>query len=396
MVTLVREIDRRNVSMSKSSIVALVRCQDYEPGQVGTAVHKGLELIGGVAQFASTGEKILLKPNILEGQAPEAHISPHPQVFRAVAEEFQSTGAQLSFGDSPGVGNPQANATRSGHMQVAEELGVQWADFSNARVVPFPQGSLINQFEIAEGVMDSDGLVSISKMKTHALTRITGAIKNQFGCIPGPRKAEFHSVLPNIELFSRMLVDLNMLLKPRLYIMDGIMAMEGNGPRNGNPRPMHVLLFSTDPVALDTTVCKLIDLDPQLVEPLVAGDQLGLGSMHNITYVGDELESFIQTDFNANRSSFPTTTGITILSTSLMRRFTSPRPVIDPIKCIRCGQCVNICPVNPKALAWRSNERIDTPFYDYTKCIRCYCCQETCPAQAISVKIPLLGKLIRR
>jgi MinD superfamily P-loop ATPase len=132
------------------------------------------------------------------------------------------------------------------------------------------------------------------------------------------------------------------------------------------------------------------------VEPLVIGDQLGLGSMQDITYAGDALENFVQADFRVNRSSASTTTGISILSTSLMRRFTSPRPVIDPIKCIRCGQCVNICPVNPKALAWHSNERIDTPFYDYAKCIRCYCCQETCPAQAISVKIPLLGKLIRR
>ena len=382
--------------MSKFPVVALVHCQNYDPEQVDAAVLKGLELIGGAARFAAASEKILLKPNILEGQGPDACISPHPQVFKAVACELLKTGAMLSFGDSPGVGNPQANARRSGHMQVAEELGIEWADFSNARVVPFPQGNLINQFEIAEGVMDSDGLISISKLKTHALTRVTGAIKNQFGCIPGPRKAEFHSVLPNIELFSRMLVDLNLLLKPRLYIMDGIMAMEGNGPRNGNPRPMHVLLFSTDPVALDATVCKLINLDPELVEPLVIGEQLGLGSMQDITYVGDPLESFIQLDFDANRSPNATTTGISILGTSLMRRFTSPRPVIDPIKCTRCGQCVNICPVNPKALAWHSNDRIDIPVYDYAHCIRCYCCQETCPSKAISVKIPFLGRLIRR
>ena len=64
--------------------------------------------------------------------------------------------------------------------------------------------------------------------------------------------------------------------------------------------------------------------------------------------------------------------------------------------CIRCGQCVKICPAKPKALSWRSNERIDIPVYDYSLCIRCYCCQETCPSRAISVEIPLLGKLVRR
>jgi uncharacterized protein (DUF362 family)/NAD-dependent dihydropyrimidine dehydrogenase PreA subunit len=379
-----------------TSTVALVRCQDYIPEQVDTAVQKGLELLGGAGRFAAAGEKILLKPNILEGADASNCISPHPIVFASIAREFQKTGAKLRFGDSPGVGSPEGAVRRSGHLAVAQELGIELADFNTAREVPFPEGHLINKFEIAEGVMSSDGLVSISKLKTHALTRITGAIKNQFGCIPGARKAEFHSVMPNASLFSQMLADLNLLLKPRLFIMDGIIAMEGNGPRNGTPRPMHVLLFSTDPVALDATVCRLIDLDPSLVEPLVHGEAFGLGTTQNIEYIGDPLESFIQADFKANRSHLPTTTDHSILSTSLMRRFTSPRPVIDPTLCIRCGQCVNICPAKPKALSWRSNERIDTPVYDYAKCIRCYCCQETCPEKAISVEIPWLGRLVRR
>ena len=382
--------------MAKNPIVALVRCQDYQDDSVAEAIQRGLDLIGGAGKYASAGEKILLKPNILVGDAPEKSIGPHPLVFKAIAEEFLKTGAELTFGDSPGVGSPQANARRAGHMAIAEELGIPFADFTNAQEVPFPEGHLLKQFEIAEGVLAADGLVSISKLKTHALTRITGAIKNQFGCIPGPRKAEYHSVLPEVDIFSQMLVDLNLLLKPRLYIMDGIIGMEGNGPRNGDPRPMNVLLFSTDPVALDATVCRMIDLDTSLVAPLVYGESFGLGRLQDIHYIGDELESFIQPDFNVNRSLQSTTTATSFLTTSFMRRFTSPRPVIDPIKCTRCGQCVNICPAKPKALTWRSNERIDTPVYDYAKCIRCYCCQETCPSEAISVKVPLLGKIIRR
>jgi uncharacterized protein (DUF362 family)/NAD-dependent dihydropyrimidine dehydrogenase PreA subunit len=382
--------------MPKDSVVALVRCQDYQPEHLADAVRQGLDLVGGAGRFASAGEKILLKPNILFGEDPVKCIGPHPQVFAAIAREFLNTGAVLSFGDSSGVGMPRFNAKRAGFLDVADELGISLADFSKARVVPFPQGNLIKQFAIAEGVLASDGLVSICKFKTHELTRITGAIKNQFGCIPGARKAEFHSALPNAAAFSRMLVDLNLLLKPRLYIMDGILAMEGNGPRNGDPIAMNVLLFSTDPVALDTTACRMIALDPELVEPLVQGEACGLGTTRNITCVGDPLESFINPDFKANRSTIPTTTDSSFLATSFLRRFSSPRPVIDPLLCTRCGQCVKICPAKPKALAWSGNERIDTPFYDYSRCIRCYCCQETCPSRAISVKIPLLGRIIRR
>jgi uncharacterized protein (DUF362 family)/NAD-dependent dihydropyrimidine dehydrogenase PreA subunit len=379
----------------KESLVALVRCESYDAGSVQAAVAHGIDLLGGAAQFAAPGERILLKPNILSGEPPEKCIGPHPLVFRAVAQAFQASGARLSYGDSPGFGNPKANAQKAGYTQHADELGVDWADFSAAREVAFPQGHVIKKFSIAAGVAESDGLVSISKLKTHALTRITGAIKNQFGCIPGARKAEFHSVMPTGALFSQMLVDLNLCLRARLYIMDGIMAMEGNGPRNGTPRAMHVLLFSEDPVALDATVCRMINLNSALVEPLVYGEQFGLGTMSNIHYVGDDLEGFFTPDFDVNRSPQKTTTGTSFLSTSFMRRFTAPRPTIIPDKCTRCGRCVQVCPVKPKALSWSAAGKQAPPVYDYAKCIRCYCCQELCPFDAIEVKVPPLGRLIR-
>lgn len=99
-------------------------------------------------------------------------------------------------------------------------------------------------------------------MKTHEFQRVTGAVKNQFGCIPGKLKGEFHVKVPGPYEFAKMLVDLNLYINPRLYIMDGIFAMEGNGPRGGSPRKMDVLLFSRDPIALDATVCRLMNLDP--------------------------------------------------------------------------------------------------------------------------------------
>jgi uncharacterized protein (DUF362 family)/NAD-dependent dihydropyrimidine dehydrogenase PreA subunit len=379
----------------KRSIVALVRCESYNPKEVQSALNRGLELLEGVGVFAKSGEKLLLKPNILSGESPEKNISPHPEVFRAVAKAFIRMGAELSYGDSPGFGNPKSNAQRGGFGSVADEEGIAWADFTNSRMMQFPYGNVIKKFSIAEGVAASDGLISISKLKTHALTRITGAIKNQFGCIPGARKAEFHSVMPTVSLFSQMLVDLNLLLKPRLFIMDGIIAMEGNGPRNGKGRKMNLLLLSTDPVALDTSVCQLVDLDPDLVETIVYGEKFGLGTMTNIDRVGDPIEDFTVPDFKVNRSPQKTTTDTSFLSTSFLRRFSAPRPTIDSEVCTKCGRCVDVCPAQPKALSWRSTGKTMPPVYDYSKCIRCYCCQELCPFNAIYVKVPLLGKFIR-
>lgn len=375
------------------SVVALVRCSSYDQDAVHSAVQKGIDLLGGVRTFAQPGERIVLKPNLLLGRPPERCVTTHPSVFRAVALAFQAGGVHLTYGDSPGFGRPQAAAQRSGLCDVAQELGIEWADFSHGQSVSFPDGALIKQFTLAQGVLDADGLVSIPKMKTHGLTRITGAIKNQFGCIPGPLKAEFHGRLPMATRFSQMLIDLNRLLQPRLYVMDGIVAMEGNGPQSGTPRPMNVLLLSTDPVALDATVCRLIDLDPDRVPTIPYGNELGLGTSRNVEIVGEPLSRLIQPGFVVNRSPVPTTE-MPGRASRWARRWVIPKPYLRTDRCTRCGTCVQICPATPKAIAFHGGNRANPPVYDYTHCIRCYCCQEMCPEGAIQISTPWLGRLI--
>ena len=77
-----------------------------------------------------------------------------------------------------------------------------------------------------------------------------------------------------------------------------------------------------------------------------------------------------------------------------MRRHVVPRPVIRKDRCTRCGTCVKMCPVTPKAVDFRKPDPGEPPEYDYGLCIRCYCCQEVCPDNAIEVETPLLGRLI--
>lgn len=385
------QIDERN-SVSAST-VAILRCASYDRLEVQMAVNRGLDLLGGAASFVQPGEHLLLKPNLLVGREPDRAVTTHPSVFRAVATAFKATGAELSYGDSPGFGKPETAAQRAGLLQVSKELGVEFADFVHAETVFFPGGRQNKQFTIARGVLSADGIVSLPKLKSHGLTRMTGAIKNQFGCIPGPLKAEFHARLPMAELFAQMLVDLNRFLKPRLFIMDGVVAMEGNGPQNGTPRPMNVLLLSRDPVALDVTVCRLIDLDPALVLPIKVGVEFGLGTSTAIEHVGDPIDSFVNPKFVVNRSPLPTTEQPGRPS-RMARRFVVPKPFIRAAKCTKCGTCVSVCPVDPKAIGFRGVGRAEPPVHDYQRCIRCYCCQELCPEGAIEVSTPLLGRLI--
>ena len=185
-----------------------------------------------------------------------------PCRFRAAAEIFREAGAELSYGDSPAFQTPETVARVSGIASVAGELNIPLADFKNGRDVFFDKAVQNKKLFIANRVLDCDGVISLPKLKTHGFQKMTCCIKNQFGYVPALLKGEYHVKTPDPAAFARMLVDLNMFVKPRLFIMDGIIAMEGNGPRGGTPKKMNVLLLSADPVALDATVCTMIGLDP--------------------------------------------------------------------------------------------------------------------------------------
>lgn len=383
------------MSLSSNSRVVLVRCRSYDPAELDAAVKKGLDLLGGARNFFNDGETLLLKPNILIGDLPEKNTATHPAVLYAVGKAFQYAGAKLTYGDSPAFGPPSVSASMSGLASAAESLAIPLADFVHGETVAFPQGMLMKQFLLAKGVVAADGIVDLPKFKTHALMRMTGAVKNLFGCIPGMVKSELHSTLKNKEQFGMMLYDLSRLIKPRLCVMDAVIGMEGNGPRNGSSRQIGLLLFSDDATAMDIVMARLMALDPALVPTLAAAEQQTPGVFDAIELLGDPLQDFVMPDYQVDRMPSSTTELKNGLLNKVLNQWSSPRPVIDEKKCTICGTCVSICPVTPKALSFTDNGSKAPPVYDYDLCIRCYCCQETCPSEAITVKTPLLGKVLR-
>ena len=376
--------------------VALVRCDTYDDDKVYKAVQTGLDLLGGISQFAKPGERIVMKPNVLLGTNPEKCVTTHPAVLKAVGRVLKEAGASVYYGDSPTFGKCEANLRKAGLKQVGDELGFSLADFDSGRTVSHKESLLVKSFVIANGVLDSDGLVNLPKLKTHPLVRFTGAVKNQFGCIPGLLKSQYHVKLPDPYDFATMLVDLNTLVKPRLCVMDGIMAMEGNGPRSGKPKKMNVLLFSSDPIAIDATACRIIDLDPEVVPTSRPGEKAGLGTYHgeNIQIVGEAIESFLDRSFEVIRT-LPMPCTSSRLRTMVKNRICE-RPAIDKAKCTICGVCVRMCPVEPKAVDWHTGNKSNPPTYKYDRCIRCFCCQENCPEGAVFVESPLLGRVFSR
>ncbi len=376
--------------------VAVIRCDSYDGQQALESVKKGIDLLGGIASFVKPGEKLVLKPNILVGVEAEKCVTTHPAVFGAVGKLCQAAGAKVYYGDSPSFGKAESNLRRAGLKQVGDELGFMLADFDAGREVSHKDALLVKKMVLANGVLESDGLISLPKLKTHGLVRFTGAVKNQFGCVPGLLKGQYHLKLPDPYDFAAMLVDINTYIKPRLYVMDGITAMEGNGPRSGKPKQLNVLLFSTDPIAIDAVACRIINVNPEIVPTAKLGEKAKLGTYHaeNIEIVGDSLEGLIDKKFKVNRTAPVTNKGNRVMS--FIKNKITPRPVIDKTKCTQCGTCVRMCPVEPKAVNWVNNDKTKPPKHYYDLCIRCYCCQETCQEGAIDIERPLLGRIFFR
>ena len=374
------------------AVVALVSVESYEQNAVDEAVRMGIDLLGGWERFVRKEEKILLKPNLLSGALPQKAITTHPAVFASIAKQLKEADfGNLSYGDSPGnpVTAPEKAAEICGIAEKAKETGVRKADFSAGSVVRFPEGIHARSFHLCNGVQEADAVINICKMKTHALERITGAVKNLYGCVCGVSKAAGHAQHPSSEAFADMLADLNRLIHPRLHIMDGIMAMEGNGPTSGTPTAMNVLLFSEDPVALDTVFCALIHLNPATVPTCVSGQNAGLGTMKDpeirILTPGGEMscreaaERYGNPAFDVHRDRLSRSFFMKLMP---LLPFLQYRPKVDRSRCIACGLCEKACPVPEKAVRSGNGKKAR---YDYRKCIRCYCCQEMCPAKAITV-----------
>ena len=380
----------------KQATVAAVPCDSYEPETVYEAVRTGIQALGGLGVFLKPEERVLVKPNLLKPADEESAVTTHPEVLRAVFRLLEEYGcSSVRFGDSPGMDSGTHALERIGFRADEPVFGAQLTPMSEEVRVDFPEGMTEKEFWFAREVTETDAIINVCKMKTHALMKITGAVKNLFGLLCGTRKAREHMRFPNDGLFARMLVDIHRCVKPRLHIMDAIVAMEGNGPGAGTPRHMGLLLFSADPVALDAVFCSLIHLDPESVETNVQGEEMGLGTWHSdqielkLVRPGEDsgsaaisFEDFVKTYGAADFDVIREPKGMLARSLSVLSMF-SRRPVINAKRCVHCGICVAHCPVPGKALSFRDGKD-QPPVYDRKKCIRCYCCQEMCPQKAIT------------
>jgi len=380
--------------------VALLRCEEYDADVIEKKLREGFELLGGDAylrKLIPEGSRVFLKPNMLAVEEPESPVVTNHKVFEAVIRIIKDYSCDITFGDSPGFGDPRKAAERSGLMKVAEKYGVKFDDFSETVHVMLEDSLLCKSWTVAKGPYEADVLITLPKLKTHAMAFFTGAIKNQFGCIPGTMKATWHTRMPEANNFCKMLLDLNTVVKTRFAILDGIVAMEGNGPKSGSPKKMDTIIMGESMSAVDSVAVRLIGYDNPLDIPaLKDAYESSWGSVlpEDIEVLGEELESMKCRDFELCR------TGgefywINPAVTKFLTNMIAPNPSLIKDKCIGCGRCGEVCPEKPRVIRMTESKGKKYPVWDMSECIRCFCCQELCPVGAIETKYTRLSKLLR-
>jgi len=369
-----------------NSCVSVIKCRDYQPSLVLEATRKAIDLIGGISGFIRPKSRVLVKPNLLLAKEPESGIDTHPEVVRAVVKILKEINCTLYLGDSPSVfGNQIENVDevyrRSGVKKICEEEGIELVKFDKKR--------WRGKFPLTAWLDNCDYVVSIPKFKTHDLTILTGAIKNLFGLVSGTYKTELHKNYFERNDFAKILVDIYQEAKPALTVVDGIIAMEGDGPATGGKlRHLGLLLAGSDCVALDAIMALIMGLEPFdiLSTKEASARGLGVAQVKSISILGEKLEDLMGGPFILPSTSMKKNLPRPIME--IAKKLIKYYPYVKQDKCIQCMACIKACP--NKIISLKKNRIV----IDYRKCISCFCCQEVCPEAAIKVKKSILAKII--
>jgi len=282
-----------------TATVALTRCRNYDPGAVDEAVARQFDLLGGLDRFVKPGDRVLLKPNFI---APRSHhqgpTQTHPEVILAVARLLKDFGTRPFVADSPAWGNAAACARALGLTEPLAKLGVPIRELDEPRTCRLGPGK--PRVKLSAFALEADVVINLPKFKAHQQLVMTFAVKNLFGTVCGKRKAMWHFKKgDDVTEFCTLLIDIYRHVGPALTMIDGIVAMEGQGPIRGPNKPLGWLIAGADAIACESVCCQLIDVAPEQIPIIRTAREIGFGcaDLERIEIVGDTLPNPPCTDF---------------------------------------------------------------------------------------------------
>jgi uncharacterized protein (DUF362 family) len=283
---------RRNAPGGPSPVVVL-KASSYS-NDLAQRILQGVRACG----LNVRGQKVLLKPNLVEFD-PNTCINTDVSVVAAAYEVFQSLGAdEVLIGEGPGHRRDTYSLVEMARYRDIAKFDDVFVDLNRDDVSSVQKFADRAEIYFPNTALRADLVVSLAKMKTHHWAGATLAMKNFFGLVPGsvygwPKNELHHIGIPE------SIVELNRIFRRSFAIVDGIVGMEGNGPIQGTPKPVGVLVMGSDLPAVDATCCRIMGIDPRKVEYLRMADEGNLGNVKelDIEQRGEKI-SEVRTNFS--------------------------------------------------------------------------------------------------
>jgi uncharacterized protein (DUF362 family) len=275
-------------SLQQSSAVSVIKAKSYSDDLVS-------RILAGVKECGldARGQRVLLKPNLVEFD-PKTCINTDVSVVAAALEAFRSLGAaEVRIGEGPGHRrDTYAIAEMTRYRSEVPKFDALFTDLNRDDVSPIQGFADRGEIYLPNTALRADLIVSLAKMKTHHWAGATLSMKNFFGLVPGSiygwPKNELHQVG-----IDRSIVELNRIFRRTFAIVDGIVGMEGNGPIQGTPKQVGVLVMGSDLPAVDATCCRIMGIDPTRVDYLHMAADGALGNIEeaHIEQRGEAIRS---------------------------------------------------------------------------------------------------------
>ena len=234
-------------------------------------------LIGPTPKLIPRGSRVLIKPNLTaEENLWEKGILTGPIFMQALVEEVQKAGpAEVIIAEAIAIGlNSKKAFAANGYEEVARATGARLLDLYDGEFqeIKTPEGGILRSVRVSREVLRADFFINAPVLKTHFASTLSAAMKNLKGTTTYDEKKRFHYLGLN-----KAFTELNAVLKPHLNVVDGLIAMEGDGPIAGTPVGLNILMAGTDAVAVDTIAARIMGIDPTEVLSLCLAQGMGLG-----------------------------------------------------------------------------------------------------------------------
>jgi uncharacterized protein (DUF362 family) len=268
------------------SKVAVVRGErGHEP------VFRALDLIDYQTALAGYNQA-LIKVNFITTKTWDTGATTDPIVVEAIIKRLQLLPLKIYVVESDATMTNADNAfAATGMKEMADRNSVECLNlrYEKGRIkIEVQNGKVLKSINVPRIVTES-AIISAAKLKTHGSTKVTLGMKNMFGLLPDKFKGKYHMMG-----ISRVITDINSVLRPALTVIDGFIGMEGMGPVSGSPVKMDLVIAGKNVVAVDATACRIMGFDPKEVAHIRMANERGLGDLDNIEVLGEPINSVMR------------------------------------------------------------------------------------------------------